>query len=269
MKALVETAKIAKTALITGASAGIGAAFAEKLAAEGFHLVLVARREQRLQQLADQLSHKHQIHCHIIAADLSDPQAVQQIVANIAAHGLAIDVLINSAGYSANATFSQSTWSTLAAEMQVMMTALTELCHAVLPHMLQQGYGRIINLSSLAALAPPGESSLYSAIKRYVMDMSQSLDMEVKKHGVHVTALCPGFTHSEFHDVMGTRSAANKLPSVLWQQADAVVLEGWQAVNAGKPVCVTGVVNKVIAASVRPLPQRVQYLLGKTFNPFK
>ncbi len=257
------------TALITGASAGIGAAFADMLAAQGINLILVARREDRLKDSTSRLSQQYAIRCDYVVADLSQATAPQQVMAFVQQHGLRVDILINSAGYSGNRTFVESEWLCLAAEMQLMMTSLTELCHLVLPNMIARGYGRIINLSSLAALAPPGESLLYSGIKRYVMDMSQSLDMEVKRHGVHVTALCPGFTHSEFHDVMGTRRAANKLPSLLWQQSQAVAKEGWHAVNAGQAVCVTGVVNKVIAATMRPIPLRLQYVLGKTFNPFK
>jgi short-subunit dehydrogenase len=135
--------------------------------------------------------------------------------------------------------------------------------------MIERRWGRIINVSSLAALSPPGESLLYSAIKTYVLVLSQSLDMEFKPHGVHVTALCPGFTYSEFHDVMGTRDAANHLPSILWQQPDDVVKEGIQAVMKGKPVCVPGTVNKFLAAVMRPMPLWMGYLMGKTFNPFK
>ena len=93
--------------------------------------------------------------------------------------------------------------------------------------------------------------------------------MELKPYGIHVTALCPGFTHSEFHDVMGTRDTANHLPAILWQQPEAVVQEAYEAVMKGKPVCVPGVVNKVIASSMRPMPESARYFLGKTFNPFK
>jgi short-subunit dehydrogenase len=118
-------------------------------------------------------------------------------------------------------------------------------------------------------MAPPGEGLLYTGIKAYVLDMSQSLDMELKPHGIHVTALCPGFTHSEFHDVMGTRDAADRLPGFLWHQPDAVVTEGWAAVTKGNPVCVPGAVNKLTAAAMRPIPQRIQYVMGRTFNPFK
>ncbi|AXI03668.1 SDR family NAD(P)-dependent oxidoreductase [Aquirhabdus parva] len=257
------------TALITGASAGIGACFARFLAAQGHDLLLVARREQRLQELATELRAQYGIRCEILAADLTDRQAPKAIMDYATEQGLEIDVLINNAGLSGKTAFSETPWDILDAELQLMVTAVTELAHRVLPGMRARGFGRIINLSSIAALSPPGGSLLYSGIKSYVFLMSQSLDMELKPYGIHVTALCPGFTHSEFHDVMGTRDAANHLPGILWQEPEAVVKEGWHAVNKGQPVCVPGTVNKLLAASMRPIPTRIQYFLGKTFNPFK
>jgi len=258
-----------RTALITGASAGIGAAFAGLLAQEGYALLLVARRIERLEALADALAKQYNVRCEVYAADLNDPAAPAAIMAYAERKGITIDVLINNAGLSGKTAFADTPWSKLAAEIQLMVTAVTELCHRVLPGMKARGWGRIINLSSIAAFSPPGASLLYTGIKGYVLDMSQSLDMELKPQGIHVTALCPGFTHSEFHDAMGTRDAANKLPSLLWQEAEEVVSEGWRAVMSGKPVCVPGTVNKIIASSVRPLPVGLQYFLGNHLNPFK
>ncbi len=258
-----------RTALITGASAGIGAAFARHLAACGHDLLLVARRADRLAALADELARAHGVRCHSFAADLNDPAAPAAIMAFAERQGLDIDVLINNAGLSGKTAFADTPWPALAAEIQLMVTAVTELCHRVLPGMRARGWGRIINLSSLAAFSPPGASLLYTGIKSYVLGMSQSLDMELKPQGIHVTALCPGFTRSEFHDTMGTRDAADRLPGLLWQEADEVVREGWEAVMKGKPVCVPGLVNKLVASSVRPLPIALQYQLGNRLNPFK
>lgn len=255
-------------ALVTGASAGIGASFAELLAAEGHDLLLVARREDRLRELATRLSGTHGVRCEVLAADLTDPAAPARVVDRAAARDFEIDVLINNAGLSGNGTFAETPWDALAAELQLMVTAVTELAHRVLPGMKQRKWGRIVNVSSVAALMPPGESLLYSAIKGYVLTMSQSLDMELKKDGIHVTALCPGFTYSEFHDVMGTRDKASSLPRVLWQQPEAVVRAGWAAVGAGKPVCVPGAVNKIMTGAVRPVPRALQYRLGRDNNPF-
>ena len=258
-----------RSALITGASAGIGAAFARFLAKEGYSLLLVARRIERLEELANELSKQYNVRCDVYAADLNDPTAPASIMAYAESKNIAIDVLINNAGLSGKTAFADTPWSKLAAEIQLMVTAVTELCHLVLPGMKAKGWGRIINLSSIAAFSPPGASLLYTGIKSYVLGMSQSLDMELKPQGIHVTALCPGFTHSEFHDAMGTRDVANKLPNMLWQEAEDVVREGWNSVMSGKPVCVPGTVNKIIAGSIRPLPLTLQYFLGNHLNPFK
>lgn len=256
-----------RTALVTGASAGIGASFARMLAAEGLNLILVARRTERLDTLAGELRMAHGVRVEVFHADLTDPGAPAEIMAFADGHGLSVDVLINNAGMATSTSFADSTWPALAGELQLMVTAVTELTHRVIPGMKARGWGRIVNLSSLAAFSPPGESLLYTGIKSYVLNMSQSLDMELKPDGIHVTALCPGFTDSEFHDAMGTREAASKLPSILWQEPEDVVREGWNAVNKGKPICIPGAVNKVLANVTRPIPYRAQYVLGRNFNP--
>ncbi|OBK35374.1 short-chain dehydrogenase [Mycobacterium sp. 1245111.1] len=258
-----------RSALITGASSGIGASFARHLAAQGHDVLLVARRAERLEKLAAELHQDHGVRSEVFPADLTDPAAAAAITDHAAAQNMAIDILINNAGLSASTKFTATPWESVAAEIQLMVTTSTQLCHLVIPGMKQQNWGRIVNLSSLAALFPPVEGLLYTGIKAYVLDMSQSLDMELKPHGIHVTALCPGFTHSEFHDVMDTRETADRLPRLLWQQPEDVVREGWAAVMNGKPVCIPGTVNKLNAAAIRPLPQRIQYILGRSLNPFK
>ena len=258
-----------RKALITGASAGIGATFARQLAAQGYDLLLAARRGDRLKNLALELSRQHNVRCEILSVDLASPSAAAAVMTHLEQLNWRIDFLVNNAGLSGHSKFAASPWAPLGGEIQLMMTTLTELTHSIAPGMIERRWGRIINMSSLAALSPPGESLLYSAIKTYVLVLSQSLDMEFKPHGVHVTALCPGFTYSEFHDVMGTRDTANHLPKILWQQPDDVVAEGIRAVMQGKPVCVPGTVNKFLAAIMRPMPLWMGYLMGKTFNPFK
>ncbi|MGX1808154.1 SDR family NAD(P)-dependent oxidoreductase [Nocardia sp. NPDC055321] len=258
-----------RTALITGASAGIGAAFAHHLAAQGHHLLLVARRVDRLRTLAAQLTDQHGVRCEVFAADLTDAAAPTAILNYAEQQGLDVDILINNAGLSGKTAFADTPWDALAGEIQLMVTAPTQLVHLVVPGMKERRWGRIINLSSAAAFAPPAASLLYTGIKSYVLNTSQSLDMELKPHGIHVTALCPGFTRTEFHDVMGTRDRADNLPRILWQRPEAVVTEGWDAVMKGKPVCVPGTFNKIGAAAMKPLPVGLGYLAGKTLNPFK
>ena len=260
-----------RTALITGASAGIGKTFAEHLAAEGYDLLLVARRAERLDELSERLHREHGVRCEVFAGDLSEPGTPAAIIERADELGLDIDVLINNAGMSLSTKFAETPREEVGGQLQLMLTSLTELSHRVLPGMKKRRWGRIVNVSSITALLPPAEGLLYSAIKSYVLLMSQSLDMEVKPHGIHVTALCPGFTRSEFHDAMGaeTRETADRLPGVLWQEPEDVVREGWNAVMKGDAVCVTGMVNKLVTTAVRPIPPGIQYFLGRTLNPFK
>ncbi|MBJ7519764.1 MAG: SDR family oxidoreductase [Solirubrobacteraceae bacterium] len=251
-----------RTALITGASAGIGTAFAELLAAEGYDVVLVARRAERLNDLAEALVDRYGISALPLPADLAHPAAPAAICGQLAESGIEIDALINNAGLSGSTAFTETPWEKIAAELQIQVNSATELTHRLAPAMRERGWGRIVNLSSIAAFQPPAESLLYTGIKTYVLNMSQALNMELSPHGVHVTALCPGFTRSEFHDVMETREAANRLPGLLWGDADQVARAGWSAVMRGKPVCVPRTVNKFLAASMRPVPLATQYAMS-------
>lgn len=253
-----------RTVLITGASSGIGEAFADVFAAEGFDLVITARREDRLRAVAERLRQRYARRVEVITADLSEQDAPARLCDEIARRGLAIDALVNNAGYGIPGTFAASEWTRHAALLQVMVLAPAELTHRLLPGMVERGYGRIINVASLAALVPaPAGHTLYAACKAFVVKFSESLSNEVTRSGVHVTALCPGFTRSEFHDVTGTRAVMRQLPSWMWMDAAQVAREGFDAVMAGTPIHVTGRVNRTIATLVRYLPQRVVVALGR------
>ncbi len=250
-------------ALITGASAGIGEAFARLLAQQGYSLVIVARRQERLRELAGELEHQSGVSVTALTADLADPNAPAELTRQLDERDIRPELLVNNAGFSIREGFLESDWSTHAREIQVMMTAVTELCHRLAPAMREQGRGHIINVSSLAAFAPAAPGLLYTGIKSYVLHFSQALDMELKPHGVHVTALCPGFTWSEFHDVMGNRERMNRLPGLLWTTAEEVAEAGYNAVRAGKPVSVPGRVNRLLAGVSRWTPEALRYQLGR------
>jgi len=248
-----------KLALVTGASAGIGAAFARLLAARGFDLALSARRAERLEQLAQELRSGHGVEAFAAPADLARPDGARQVLDRLARAGRPADVLINNAGYGLAGAYAATGWAEQQAFLQVMVIAPCELAHAVLPGMLAQRYGRIVNVASLAGLAPGAAGhTLYGAAKSLLIRFSQSLHLEAKPFGVHVSALCPGFTYSEFHDANGTRARVSAAtPKWAWMDAETVVAAGWRAAEANRAVAVPGLANKAAAALVRLTPDRL------------
>jgi short-subunit dehydrogenase len=245
-----------RLALITGASSGIGEAFAGVFASEGFDLAIVARRGDRLRAVAERLERRHGGRVHVVPGDLAAPGAAGRLCAELETRGLSVDVLVNNAGYGVPGSYLKSPWDRHEALLGVMVTAVAELTHRLLPGMVERGYGRIVNVASLAGLMPAAAGhTLYAASKAFVVKFSEALAAEVRASGVHVTALCPGFTYSEFHDVTGTRERVKQLPRFLWMDADTVAREGFDAVMAGHPIAVTGRVNRAIAMLGRLLPR--------------
>ena len=245
-------------ALVTGASAGIGADFARHLAERGYDLALTARRADRLESLAGELAARFGAGAVILPADLSRPDAAGEIAQAVLDDPRPLRALVNNAGYGLPGGFGDTAWVDQAAFLQVMLTAPLELIHRLAPAMRAQGHGRIVNVASLAGLVPGGAGhSLYAAVKSGLIRASQSLHLEMAPDGVHVSALCPGLTWSEFHDVNGMRAQLDRTtPSWLWTTAPDVVAAGWRAVEANRPVCVPGALNKAIALLGRLVPDR-------------
>ncbi len=252
-----------RTALITGASSGIGEAFADVFAAEGFDLVIVARREEQLNAVADRLRKQHGTRVEVMVVDLSAREACERIVAELQTRGIQVDALVNNAGYGVPGSYVASPWQRHQDFLQVLVVDVCELTYRLLPGMIERGYGRIINVASLAGLVPaPAGHTLYGAAKAFLIKFSEALSNEVRTRNVHVTALCPGFTLSEFHDVTGTRSKMN-LPAWMWMDAPTVARQGFDAVMAGEFLYVNGRINRTIAALVRYMPQRLVYYVGR------
>lgn len=244
----------ARVALVTGASAGIGEAFARLLAADGCDLVLTARREDRLRRLAEDLAGRFGVDAQAVPADLADPGAPAAIVQ--ALRGRPVDILVNNAGYGLPGVYAETRWADQQAFLQVLLTAVCDLTHRLLPGMIARRYGRIINVASLAGLVPGGPgSTLYGATKSFLVGFSESLNIETTGTGVHVTALCPGFTWSEFHDANGARERVNRnVPKWAWQDAETVARAGLKAVEANRAVAVPGLANKAIGLLARLTP---------------
>jgi short-subunit dehydrogenase len=220
-------------ALVTGASAGIGAEFCRQLAAQGYQLVLVARRADKLRAVADELRATHATNSIIITADLSHEDASLLIANRLDQEGISIEYLVNNAGYGIAGSFHVPDWQEHADFIQVMMTAVCELTWRLLPGMQARGRGFIVNVASVAGLAPASAGhTLYGASKSFLIKFSESLAQENAETGVKVCALCPGFTYSEFHDVSGTREMINQLPDYLWLDAKDVVADTIKAMSA-------------------------------------
>ena len=260
-----------KTALVTGASSGIGKAFAELLAAKGYSVVLTARRSDRLEALAVELKQRYGVSTHTIVADLAQPDASAYIATDLASRGLTIDLLVNNAGYGVPGSYDNVAWIDHARFMQVMVTAVLDLTYRLLPGMIARKWGRVINIASVAGMVPsPAGHTLYGASKSFLIRFSEALSAENAARGVNVTAVCPGFTWSEFHDVTGTRDKMNKVPGVLWLKADDVALEGYEAVMRGHPVVVNGGIYRFLVwlngAMPRSLSRWVSGMAGRRYR---
>jgi short-subunit dehydrogenase len=250
--------------MITGASSGIGLAFAHVFAARGFDLILTARREERLVSLAHELEHLHGANSVVMVDDLAAADAPARLQSAIAQQGLKVDVLVNNAGYGVPGSYASTTWAQQRDFLQVLLIAVAELSHRVLPGMIERKWGRIINVASLAGLLPGvAGHTLYAASKAFVIKFSESLASETARHGIHVCASCPGFTYSEFHDVIGTRAQVSRMPRFMWIDAETVARESVDAVMAGVPVYVPGWVNRRLAGLSRVLPQSLVWALMK------
>ena len=228
-------------ALITGASAGLGAEFARQLAAKGLDLVLVARRHDKLSEVQQQIESAHPtIGVTLIEADLSAPRAPEAIATQVADAGIRLHYLVNNAGASGPRLLQDPDWQAHQAYLTLMMTSITELCHRLMPAMLAVGHGRVINVASVAGRIASGGDSHYGPSKAYVIALSEALALTVKGQGVNVSALCPGFTHTDFHATAGMHDIKQTTPSWLWYGAEEVVREGIDGVERGKPIVVSG-----------------------------
>lgn len=246
---------MSSVALITGASSGIGAAFARELAARGHDLLLVARRREPLQTLADELQTRHSVSIEVLPADLADEAGVAQVEARVAETG-AFGMLVNNAGFGVEGKFFEVDFDRLLDMIHVHVLASVRLCRAALPGMIAQGSGGIVNVASLAAFLPLPGSLTYSATKAYLLVFSRGLQVELLGTGVRVQALCPGFTVTGFHASPGVVSIGGfRVPRWMWMEADRVVTASLEALERGQVVCVPGFKNRLLVTLMRsPIP---------------
>jgi hypothetical protein len=228
------------------------------IAEHGFDLVLTARRVERLHALAADVAERHGTQSLIVGTDLSAPDSVHGLAATLAEQGVHVDLLVNNAGFGVPGSYASTTWQQQQVFLQVLVVAVAELTHRLLPGMIDRRWGRIINVASLAGLLPGvAGHTLYAASKAFILKFSESLALETAQHGIHVTASCPGFTLTEFHDVIGTRAQVKRLPPFMWLDAPYVARASYDAVMRGQTVFVPGRVNRTLATLGRVLPRSV------------
>ena len=250
-------------ALITGASSGIGAAMARLAAAKGCDVGLVARRADRLEALARDL--RAEGAAHVFNADLAAPGAAEELAAVVKANGLAPDVLVNNAGATVTKGYMGTAFAQQRAFIELTVTTPAALAHAFLPHMLEQRFGRIINISSIAALSSGGKgNTLYPAGKAFLLKFSQSLNAETKDRNVLVTAVLPGFVATEFQAANGIPMEEGGAPRRFSQSPEEVAKEAWARNDRGHEIVVPGMPPKLAAALMRALPEPVMRALTRS-----
>lgn len=249
-----------RTALVTGASAGLGAEFARQLAAAGTDLVLVARREEKLAVLAEELGKAHHVGVEVLPADLSTEQGMARVERRVG-ELTGLDLLVNNAGYGGRGGFATGDAANHISMLKVHIDTTVRLTRAALPGMLDRARGGIINVASIAAFSP-FSGPMYSGTKSFLVMFSENLHGEARDKGVVVQALCPGFTHTEFHEVAGMDKSA--LPKGLWMTSERVVRISLRRLGRGA-LCIPGLRNKAIAFLMRcPLTLAAVRALGRT-----
>lgn len=238
------------TALVTGGTAGIGHEFARQLAEKGHDLVLVARDRARLENVSDELQRSYRVHTEILVADLSDRAQVGKVAQRLADDARPVDLLVNNAGYGLGRAFLDNEVEVEEELLDVLCRAVLVLSHAAAGAMRDRGHGAILNVSSVSGFAAMGT---YSAAKSWVTVFSEGLASELSGSGVTVTALCPGFTHTEFHD--RARLNMSRLPDLVWLNASHLVRDCLDDVNRGRVVSVPGAQYKTLVAALRLLPR--------------
>ena len=253
----------ASTALVTGASSGIGAAIAESLARRGHAVSLVARREDRLTELAGELRDRHGVRAEVVACDVGDPGQRDRLAARIDELGLDVEVLVNNAGFGSVGDFAGAERERQIEMVRVNCEAVVDLTARYLPGMVERGRGAVINVASMAAFQPLPKSATYAASKAFVLSHSEALHQELRGTGVTVTAICPGPVDTEFDQAADITRARTSTPSFVWMPADDVAEEAVKAAEAGKRAIVPGRLNFAGSLLGRHAPHMVSLPLTR------
>jgi uncharacterized protein len=255
------------TCLITGASSGIGAEVARALARRGHGVTLVARREDRLRDLAAQLSDAHGVRAETLGCDLGDEGARTRMLAAFSELGLIVEVLVNNAGFGTAGRFAELDQERELEMVRLNVEAVVALCGRFVPEMVERGRGAVLNLASTAAFQPLPRNATYAASKAFVLSFTDALHAELKESGVTATTLCPGPVQTEFVEVAGMDGAAESAPSFVWSSADSVAEEGVRGLENGKRVVVPGKLNAAGALGGQHVPRSLLLRLAQRFSP--
>lgn len=251
------------TALITGASSGIGVELARQFAARGYNVTLAARREDLLHDLAVELAREHGVRAEVVAADLGSVEGRDRLAARVDEHGLAVEILANNAGFGGTGKASSVDPASLVAMVAINCEAVVDLQARFTRTMVERGRGAVINTASTAAFQPIPGTATYAATKAFVLSLSEATHSELKSRGVTVTALCPGPVQTEFTDVAGIGGWEENLPGVFWTPVEIVAREAIEGADKGKRVVVPGLMNRAGAMTGQHSPRMLSLPLIK------
>jgi short-subunit dehydrogenase len=251
------------TALITGASAGIGEAIACELAGRGHGVTLVARREDRLHSLATELSDRFDVRAEAIAVDLASDAARADLPRRLDELGLQVEILVNNAGFGGGEYFARTDRERLVSMVELNCVALLDLQAIYLPQMVERGRGAVINIASTAAFQPLPGAATYAATKAFVLNLSEAVHEELKGTGVTLTAVCPGPVKTEFAEAAGLGGAEEQVPGVLWQSAESVAKSAVESADDGKRAIIPGLLNRAGALTGQHAPRMLALPIAK------
>jgi uncharacterized protein len=258
---------VSNTAVVTGASSGIGAAIAAELAGRGFSLVLVARREERLRSLATELSSEHDVEAEVIACDLGQEAERDRLQSELGGRGRSVEVLVNNAGFGHQADFARSPRERMVEMVRLNIEAVVDLTSRFIGPMTERGRGSVINVASLGAFQPLPGSAVYGASKAFVLSFSEAIRTELRGSGVTVTAVCPGPVRTEFMAVAEVPGVEDRTPGVVWMSAEDIAKQAVDGAAHDKRVVVPGLLNRAGALAGQHSPRAVALpLIGRIWR---
>jgi short-subunit dehydrogenase len=258
---------VSNTALVTGASSGIGTAMARELASRGYAIALVARREERLRRLATDLTEEHGVAAEVIAADLGDQAERDRLADELRTRGRSVGVLVNNAGFGHQADFARCSRDRMVEMVRVNVEAVVDLTGRFIEPMVERGRGGVINIASLGAFQPLPGSAVYGASKAFVLSFSEAVRTELRGSGVTVTAVCPGPVRTEFSAAAGVPGVEDRTPGLVWMSAEDIARQAVDGAAQDKRVVVPGVLNRAGALAAQHSPRMVSLpLLGRVWR---